>query len=111
MSFSRENITWPSKNGTWSIGFYETLWVGSEADGYDPEWDVEYGDEFSWCSTGHATEAAAHASWKGVNPGGGIIVTEYDPEQCDALDAKAERCKAKMREDERELRRLSRLRY
>jgi hypothetical protein len=66
MSFHRENVIWQSPNGTWSRGFYDFFYTGD-----DPEWDVEYDmTVFNWCSTGHATEDEAHASWNGANPGG-----------------------------------------
>jgi hypothetical protein len=110
MSFNRENIVWRSKDGRWSIGFYETTWVGSESDGYDPEWDVEYDfDRFSWVSTGHPTEEAAHRAWDGANPGGSIIVEEYDPAECDKLDQMAAACKERNRELDRAARRAGRI--
>ena len=68
MSFSRENVIWQSANGTWNRGFFSAhVW------GDDPEWDVEYSDDFEWVSTGHPTEEAAWASWDGANPGGGWV--------------------------------------
>lgn len=76
MSFNRDNITWQSKNGTWNLGFFRVAWVGSEADGYDPEWDVEYDcSSFEWVSTGHSSEHRANQSWSGVNPGSQTILS------------------------------------
>lgn len=95
MSFNRENVIWQSADGTWSRGFYETCWVGDEYDGYDPEWDVEYGDGL-WCVTvGHASEDAAERAWDGANPGGHTTITqEHFADECAALDAEAKRIMA-----------------
>jgi len=92
MSFNRENVIWQSPDGTWSRGFYEVVWTDPEG---DPEWDVEYGSDFEWVSTGHPTEEAAHDSWDGSNPGGSWTQT-YSPEsasECARLDEKAAKCK------------------
>lgn len=87
MSLNRENVVWQSHNGLWNRAFYHVTWVGSEADGYDPEWDVEYSmDRFDWLSTGHTTEQGAHLSWKGANPGGCTVFLQGHP-MCDLLDA------------------------
>jgi hypothetical protein len=91
MSRNRENVTWQSSNGKWNLAFYDWYEVNQDDDDFDPEWDVEYTDDFNWASTGHATREAAESSWKGANPGGGTHI-EYSPEtakQCDGLDAKA----------------------
>jgi hypothetical protein len=54
MSCNRESVAWQSKDKTWSLGFYSYTPHGSEADGYDYEWDVEYDyNNFHWVSTGH----------------------------------------------------------
>ena len=89
MSFNRENVVWQSEDGTWNRGFYEVVWTGD-----DPEWDVEYGSDFEWVSTGHATEEAACNSWDGANPGGHWSV-DYTPEtaaECARYDEKAAQC-------------------
>lgn len=60
MSWNHESVAWQSKDKTWSIGFYPATFTGSEADGDDPEWDVDYDyNRFEWVSTGHATSDAA----------------------------------------------------
>jgi hypothetical protein len=91
MSQTRENTTWQSKDGKWNRAFYEFWHVNEDDEDFDPEWDVEYGDNFNWVSLGHATEAQADAAWTGSNPGGGFIVPYSDKTaaQCDGLDAKA----------------------
>lgn len=84
MSFNRENVTWISRDGTWSIGFYSCY---PRPDAEDPEWDVDYDyNRFDWASTGHPNEGAARASWDGANPGGGEVVDAAGPET-DRLDA------------------------
>lgn len=92
MSCNRENICWQSKDGKWSLAFYECWTVNDGDDDHDPEWDVEYGDQFEWVSTGHATEEAAHNSWHGANPGGGSVMGWSDScaKECEQLDAKAQ---------------------
>jgi len=91
MSFNRENVTWQSEDGTWSIGFWEVLWTGE-----DPEWDVEYGSRFGWASTGHPTAEAARDAWTGANPGGGGVTPfcEAFAEECRRYDALAAELKA-----------------
>lgn len=60
MSWNREAVAWQSKDKTWTIGFYPSSFYGNEADGDDPEWDVEYDyNRFEWVSRGHLTERAA----------------------------------------------------
>lgn len=92
MSVNRENVTWQSSNGKWNLAFYDFYNVrGDDDEDFDPEWDVEYTDDFNWVSTGHATREAADNSWMGANPGGGTHI-EFTPENakyCAALDAKA----------------------
>lgn len=90
MSFNRENIVWESADGTWSRGFYEVVWQGEG----DPEWDVEYGNNFSCVTTGHPTEDAACAAWQGANPGG---YQGAAADEAAALDALAAACKASAR--------------
>lgn len=69
MSCNRENVTWKTRDGTWSIGFFDFHQVGD-----DHEWDVEYdSDRFHWVSTGHATYEEARDAWDGANPGGGHL--------------------------------------
>jgi hypothetical protein len=95
MSMNRENVAWQSSNGKWNLGFYDYYHVNQGDEDFDPEWDVEYTDDFNWVSTGHATEEAAHNSWDGCNPGGGTVM-EYNAgnaKACDALDAKAVACR------------------
>lgn len=93
MSFNRENVTWQSKDGTWNMAFFRTTWVGSEADGYDPEWDVEYDyKEFDLYvySTKKSSpdEAYEDARSRTANPGGGWVVSrQMDAEACDKYDA------------------------
>ena len=69
MSFNRENIIWQScADQRWYRGFYRVEWVDDSEDA-DPEWDVEYADDFEWVSGPHANVEAARASWTGANPG------------------------------------------
>lgn len=71
MSFNREGVVWQSQDGTWGYGLFREAWVGSEADGCDPEWDVEYDmAAFGWATVGHPTLEAAWKAWTGANPGG-----------------------------------------
>lgn len=95
MSQNRENVTWQSSNGKWNIAFYDFYYVNQDDEDFDPEWDVEYTEDFNWVSTGHATKEAADRAWTGANPGGGTQV-EYsaaNAKTCDAYDAKAEACR------------------
>lgn len=70
MSFHRENVIWESKGGKYYRGFFATLWVGSEADGYDPEWDVDYDyDNFNNIAGPFYSQQEAYDSWQGANPG------------------------------------------
>ena len=102
MSFNRENVVWESKDGRWNRGFYEVVWT--DPDG-DPEWDVEYGSDFEWVSTGHMTEERAERSWDGANPGGHYVVRYAGNEaECDGYDEKARRCKAEQAEREKQYR-------
>ena len=79
MPVNRENVTWPSEDGTWNIGFFDFWETGGED--RDFEWDVEYDwDKFNWCSTGHATREDADAAWTGPNPGGGRFYAEVSDE-------------------------------
>lgn len=65
MSFHRANVTWQSPDGSWNIGFWTVLEPDPEDDeDYDAEWDVEYGDDFEWVTTGHPSEDSA---WRTVN--------------------------------------------
>lgn len=110
MSKNRENVVWQSKDGTWSIGFYEVIEGDVFDPDYDDEWDVDYDfSKFWWASTGHATETAAMNSWHGANPGSHTVcpyrrgntkdIAEYnemvkclrDPAYAAAKAAKAER--------------------
>lgn len=81
MSWHRENVVWPSPDGTWNRGFYASYPTGNVDDeDYDPEWDVEYHDWFDWVSTGHATRDGALRSWRGANPGGSTTYPDANPE-------------------------------
>lgn len=42
MSLHREHVIWQSKNKRWNIGFFTVIHQGSEMDGFDHEWDVDY---------------------------------------------------------------------
>lgn len=96
MSFNRENVCWQSKDGTWSLAFYECY---ENPDCEDPEWDVTYGDDFEWVSIGHSTSEAAENSWHGANPGGGEMVewSEHTSKTCERFDSKAQAFLAKRR--------------
>ncbi|MBM3105555.1 hypothetical protein IIE18_10430 [Pseudomonas sp. V1] len=88
-------MIWKSKDGTWNRGVYE-FWEDYDDDDFDPEWNVTYGDNFNWVSTGHATAERADASWHGANPGGHTQI-EYTPQsaaECDALDEKSRQFRA-----------------
>lgn len=77
MSCNRESVAWQSKDKSWSIGFYSFTSHGSESDGYDHEWDVEYDyHNFSWVSTGHKTSDEAERAGSRVhgNSGGSQVV-------------------------------------
>lgn len=73
MSYNWENIKWQSKNGLWSIGFFEREPMVSsfnQDDDYDSEWEDDFDrSKFSFASVGHATPESADNSWKGANPG------------------------------------------
>ena len=88
MSLNRKNIIWQSANLTWSRGFYEVLWTGE-----DYEWDVEYGPNFEWVSTGHPTQNEAYDAWDGCGSGSynTLPYTTGNPETTtlDALAVKA----------------------
>ena len=93
MSFNRENVTWQSKDGTWNMAFFRVTWEGSEADGYDPEWDVEYDykefDLYAYAK-GQATpeDAWAVATERTSNPGSTWVISRLvNSEECDKYDA------------------------
>lgn len=88
MSTNRENVIWKTRDGTWSIGFYDFYYTGDSSDeDFDHEWDVEYDfGRFNWVSTGHPTQESAMNAWHGSNPGCHEIVEEPSAET-DALDA------------------------
>jgi hypothetical protein len=96
MSFNRENVTWQSKDGTWNMAFFRTIWVGSEADGFDPEWDVQYDyKEFNLYAyaKGRATPEDAWnvATKRTSNPGGTNLVSRaMNREACEKYDAMLE---------------------
>ena len=96
MSVNRENVIWPSADGSWNRGFYECHQTGE-----DFEWDVEYDyGHFSWCSTGHATEQEAGNARPGANPGGAMVYSSVGPET-EALDRLADAWKAEQARFER----------
>lgn len=75
MSLNRENVTWQTQQGTWSIGFFAFSHPDSEE--YDHEWEVEYDHgSFWWVSTGHADPDAAMNEYRKqeANPGGSTWV-------------------------------------
>jgi hypothetical protein len=93
MSVNRENVIWKSRNGTWGIGFYDYYQTGE-----DYEWDVEYDYScFNFASVGHVSEDAAHAAWRGANPGGSTIYSEPSAET-DRFDEMAAKFLAEQRE-------------
>lgn len=101
MSCNRENVSWQSKDGSWNLAFYEFWNVDRDKEDWDYEWDVEYGSDFHWVTTGHASREAAREAWTSANPGGGTVIA-YTPEsaaQCDALDAQAEAAKKELKQD------------
>lgn len=108
MSFNRENVTWESKDGTWNLGFFATTWEGSESDGFDPEWDVEYDFEsFSTVITGRRSPDDALNAWNGANPGGSTVCErEGNEKDCDRYDEMARECKERVRKEEAEYRRM-----
>lgn len=93
MSFNRENITWESADGTWNLAFFRTTWVGSEADGFDPEWDVEYDysefDLYVYVTKQPTPEAAWEEMRKRTsNPGGTNLVSRaMNRAACEKYDA------------------------
>lgn len=101
MSKNRENVTWESADGTWSIGFFSYTFLGSYSDpNFDDEWNVEYDfSRFNWVSTGHRTEQEATDAWDGANPGGSSICEycrdgSFTNEWNDHYDALAKALKA-----------------
>ncbi|MEU5385960.1 hypothetical protein [Kitasatospora cineracea] len=77
MSLNRENVTWQTENGTWSIGFYDYEEPCEPDEDYSYEWDVEYTrNRFGWLSTGHPDWGSAMAAYceYNANPGGGTIL-------------------------------------
>ncbi|HHH9443037.1 TPA: hypothetical protein ACP32N_005025 [Pseudomonas aeruginosa] len=96
MSFNRENVIWQSKDGTWNRAFYEFWEDDTGDDDFDPEWDVTYGEDFNWVSTGHLTLEAAEETWSGSNPGGWneFYFNTQNATTCDLLDQKAQAFKA-----------------
>ena len=93
MSYNRENVVWQSKDGTWSMAFFRVSWEGSESEGYDPEWDVEY-DYSKFGLRVYATnEKSPDAAYERVtartaNPGGGWVISRLvNASQCDKYDA------------------------
>jgi hypothetical protein len=75
VSFNREGVVIKTPEG-WRYCQYAVTWVGSEADGYDPEWDVEYADYFSYIGPPVADHERAMDAWRGPNPGGYTLIPE-----------------------------------
>lgn len=100
MSCNRENVTWQSADGTWSIGFFEFDYTGDFSDDdFDEEWDVEYRhDRFWFLSQGNRTPDAAYEAYTryNANPGGTTEVCwRGNEEECRRYDAMAEDAKAR----------------
>lgn len=76
MSKNHDNVTWQSKDKTWNRGFFDQTRHGSEADGFDPEWDVDYDfGKFENVFTGYATkEAVTEASYRMYGNAGGTTI-------------------------------------
>jgi hypothetical protein len=87
MSWNHESVAWQSKDKTWSIGFYPCTPHGSEDDGYDPEWDVEYDyNSFDFVSTGHTTsDEAERAGSKNYGNSGGSQILRWHKENAAAI--------------------------
>ena len=92
MSFNRENVTWQSKDGKWNMAFFAVTWVGSEADGYDPEWDVEYDyktfNPYAYAKSQPTPDDAFDiATARTCNPGGTWVISyQVNAEECDQYD-------------------------
>lgn len=116
MSFHRENVTWQSNDGTWSIGFWSfTEQESSWEDDYDNEWDVEYMyDSFWFVSTGHVNTESAWNDYTRYhsNPGSTTIMPyKGNSAECKRLDRLAFRFKnpeLAKKEDQAEARKKNR---
>ena len=92
MSFHRENITWQGEDGTWNMAFFRVTWEGSEEDGLDPEWDVEYDyNEFDLHNYAYRqpTPDAAYevATQRTSNPGGTLLLSRaINARECEKYD-------------------------
>ncbi len=89
MSLNRENVSWQSANGTWSIGFFEFRYVNRDSEDFDHEWDVEYDyTEFNWASSGHISAEAAYEAYarNHANPGCGAIYYHPTAEDIEGQD-------------------------
>lgn len=93
MSFTRENVTWQSPDGSWNMAFFRVLWQGNEADGFDPEWDVIY-DHDTFATWHYATacisadEAYDIGKSNTSNPGGTWVIPYVGNEtECQRYDA------------------------
>jgi len=101
MSLNRENIIWPSKDGTWNRAFYDFT-PEDWKDDYDYEWDVDYDfSRFNWVCTGLPTQEAAEEAWDGANPGGYEIIEKYhgNAKECRRLDKMAATFKKEARKE------------
>lgn len=99
MSCNRENVIWKSRDGLWSIGFFDYYDVNTDSEDWDHEWDVEYVySVFNFASVGHATMESAMKAWEGANPGCHDVYEEpnettdkYDRMAKEYLDAERKR--------------------
>lgn len=99
MSCNRDNVTWQTEDGRWSIGFWNFYNVNEDDPDWDYEWDVEYTwDGFWWCSTGHASEEDAYEAYcrQHANPGGTDVTpwSEENRAEIEQLNALAAKFKA-----------------
>jgi len=100
MSLNRENVVWETESGRWRCGHFDFYEVGDPfSEDFDPEWDVEYTDDFRWVSDEHDNAADAYEAYPGPNPGGTTIVPrELDLDACRRYDAMAKALEEAWRE-------------
>ena len=87
MSFNRDNVTWQRTDGTWCTGFWDFFPTSSWNDpDFDPEWDVEYTEEFNWVHENAATPEVGYELYRRQNGNpGGTTIYESTPENADAI--------------------------
>jgi len=87
MSFNRDNVTWQRTDGTWCMGFWDFYPTSSWNDpDFDPEWDVEYTNEFNWIYENAATPEAAYDIYRSQNGNpGGTAIYESTPANADTI--------------------------